>query len=275
MLDPSTGSSRELTEARPPIVSPTFSPRGDKIAFFAHVSDGGTRLFTIDSNGYNRMPVTQGERERNTFPQWSADGRALYFYQELPATSFRKISVDGGPSSEIAAGWTWEAQQGAQVEATGDRVVYTSRRGNVLVASMIRDLRSGTETPLSAPLQNPRWSRDGRFIAGVDVTSGATRRGKVVICPAGGTACRGLAPGYAPIWSRDGKRIIFLRPTDSDDQVELWSVALEGGDERRLGSLRRMQPIGHRYDVSPSGEVVYVHYKLGRPELWLTDLGIR
>jgi len=77
------------------------------------------------------------------------------------------------------------------------------------------------------------------------------------------------------MWSRDGKRILFLRPTGSEDQVELWSIALEGGDERRLGSLRRMQPIGHRYDVSPSGEVVYVHHKLGRPELWLTDLGIR
>ena len=32
-----------------------------------------------------------------------------------------------------------------------------------------------------------------------------------------------------------------------------------------------MYPIGHIYDVSPKGEIVYVQFKPGKQELWLMD----
>jgi serine/threonine protein kinase len=275
MLDPSTGGARELTQAREMIVAPSFSPAGDKIAFFGHVSHGAIHVFTIESNGRNLTPVTRGEGERNTWPQWSQDGRALYFYQERPVTSFRRISVEGGQSSEVVAGWTWETHNGARVDPTGDRVVYTRQVSGVLAATLTRDLRSGEEMPLSVPLWHQRWSRDGRFLAGVDATSGRTRAGRIVICPVGGGPCREVGKGYGPVWSYDDRRVFFLRSVASGEQAELWSVAREGGDERRTAAVLQMHPIGPIFDVSRSGEVVYVQFKPGRPELWLTDLGSR
>ena len=98
---------------------------------------------------------------------------------------------------------------------------------------------------------------------------------RILICPVGGGPCRELAKGHTPVWSRDNRRVFFQRSAASGDQFELWSVAREGGDERYVATLLRMLPIGPFYDVSPSGEVVYVHFKEGRPELWLTDLGSR
>jgi hypothetical protein len=32
-----------------------------------------------------------------------------------------------------------------------------------------------------------------------------------------------------------------------------------------------MYPIAHTFDVSPKGEVVYIQFKRGREELWLTE----
>jgi len=39
----------------------------------------------------------------------------------------------------------------------------------------------------------------------------------------------------------------------------------------RIADLRPMYPIGHIYDVSPKGEIVYVQFKPGKQELWLMD----
>jgi hypothetical protein len=57
----------------------------------------------------------------------------------------------------------------------------------------------------------------------------------------------------------------------SRDTAEIWAVSPEGGDEKRIVENRHLDPTSWSYDVSSKGQVVYVHFKPGKQELWMTD----
>ncbi len=55
------------------------------------------------------------------------------------------------------------------------------------------------------------------------------------------------------------------------DGEELWTVSPDGVGERKIVDLRPMHPIGEFFDVAPTGKVVWVQYRAGKKELWLSD----
>jgi Tol biopolymer transport system component len=271
VTDPTTGRTGELQESRTDLVDPSVSPQGDKILFFGFAEGGDLQLFTIGAEGGGLTQVTRGKGERNVHPQWSAEGSTIYFYQTRPSTSFRKISIRGGESSELVSGWEWGTHHGARVDSEGKRIIYSKLdKGNV-VATMIRDLETGKETAFSLLLRHPRWSHDGNFIAGTDLSSGKWSLAEITLCPLDGGPCRKLTRGNTPHWSADDSRIYFFRSGNLKDGKELWSISREGADERKITDLRPMHPIVDFFDVSPTGQVVWVQYRRGKEELWLLD----
>lgn len=86
-----------------------------------------------------------------------------------------------------------------------------------------------------------------------------------------GGLCRVLALGYSQHWSSDDSRLYFHRASDLRDGEELWSITREGGDERKVADLKPLHPIGNFFDVSPSGQIVWVQYRRGKHELWITE----
>jgi eukaryotic-like serine/threonine-protein kinase len=272
LWDPATNRSRELKEARYDIADPAYSPRGDKISFFEIVNEGEVHLFTISTDGSNLTQVTRGRGERNIHPRWSPDGEALYFYQTRPTFSFRRISLSGGPSSEIAPGWFWGVHNSAQVDPTGKRVVYSKLEKGMTVATIIREIETGRETTFTPTLRFVQWSRDGRSLIGTD-QSGNPRSGPgdILICPVeAGGECRKVTKGFFPLWPGDESRIYFLRFGKTSSDKEVWSRSRDGKDEKLIGELR-VHPIGTFFSVSPKGEIVYVRFNQGKHELWLSD----
>jgi len=165
--------------------------------------------------------------ERNVMPSWSADGGSLYFYQVRPTPSFKRIPATGGMASEIARGWRWRSHNAARVDSDGKRIVYSKlQRGNA-VATLVRDMETGTETIFRTTLDSPRWSSDD-------------------------------------------SRISFDR-SKSTNSREVWAVSPEGKDERRIIERGQVDPIATFYDISRTGQVVYVQFKQGQQELWMTD----
>jgi len=77
-------------------------------------------------------------------PQWSGDGAWLYYYQLFPVTSFRKISVEGGTSSEVAA-LDFLKHKDAYVDSQDRAIVYTTVEAGT-VKAIVRDLQSGKST---------------------------------------------------------------------------------------------------------------------------------
>ena len=142
---PVTNQTRELREARYELTDPSFSPQADKISFFANENDGDVQVQTIDPDGGNSIQVTRGKGERNIHPRWSPDGLWLYFYQIRPTFSFRKISVSGGPSFEVAAGWSWGTHNAAQLDPQGKLIAYVKQEKDRPPVTMIREIETGKE----------------------------------------------------------------------------------------------------------------------------------
>ena len=69
---------------------------------------------------------------------WSADGRHLYYYELSPSHSFRRIGIDGGRSSEVVAGWTWEVNYGARVDSRQKFILYSEEHAAVPVGIIKR-----------------------------------------------------------------------------------------------------------------------------------------
>jgi eukaryotic-like serine/threonine-protein kinase len=271
LTDATTRGSRELRESRVEMIDPSFSPDGSKIAFFGVNEEGDIHVFAVGADGKDLMQVTRGRKERNIHPHWSSDGSTIYFYQFHPTVSFRRISAQGGESTELVRGWEWGTHNGARVDPAGKRIIYTKMDKGAAAATMIRDIASGAETAFSLPLRHLRWSHDGQFVVGTDIPGRNWQLAEITVCAADGEACRRLAKGSNPHWSHDDARIYFFPFTEFDGE-SLWAVSREGGDERKIMDLRPMHPISDFFDISPQDQIVWVQYRQSKHELWLADL---
>jgi Tol biopolymer transport system component len=265
LYDPKTNISRDLFESRDDIIAPEFSPDGKKIAFFS-----GNDLLTISPDGTEPTPVLQ-DHAMNTFPRWSSDGSKLYFYRwQENSASYRQISIDGGQSIELIPGWSWEINYGAHVSPEDRLVLYSKRDKGNLVATYIRDLSTGAEKALPVALDDPRWSRDGKWIAGYDIVHNLNNN--ILVCDSRGVSCRVITKGLYPLWSSDDSHLFFQRKGTVTDGMELWSIRLDGTEEKKTTELRPMLDIAPFFSVSPSDEIAWIQFHQGKHELWMLQL---
>jgi len=265
LLDTATGEQRQLLERRGTLGLPSFSPKGDRIAFVIDVGNS-TQLFTIGADGNGLRQVSTRAGELYVRPQWSRDGASLFYYQAHPGHSFRKMPVAGGPGTELITDWSWARQYDAQVDPQDRRVAYTLRERGQGKALVVRDLATGSERSLGTVIWEPQWSADGRTLLGTSL-----EETDVVLCPADGGACAELAAGFWPLWSGDGSRIFFHRRGRSPERTEIWVMGRDGRDQRQVGELR------FRFDISYSAvscrdQLAWVQVHRGRQELWLAEL---
>ncbi|MFD3466203.1 amidohydrolase family protein [Streptomyces sp. NPDC058682] len=221
---------------------PALSPDGRRVAFaalnalwVAPVSGGAPRKIV-------QAPVTayvQG-------PVWSPDGRALVYTDDRDGlNTVRRRELDSGRESVLAAG----GRVYGALSPDGTRLAALDLAGQLLV----RDLTTGTETPLVAALGGgglpgaPSWSPDGRHLALCDRNrlSRRFREGynliRIVDTATGADRLHALAPHasladrYAsgPVWSPDGRFLACV----SESALWLLPVGLDGaptGPARRL-----------------------------------------
>jgi Tol biopolymer transport system component len=90
------GTLRRLTQDPYAELQPAWSPDGARIAFATDrfstklddLSYGNYRLATVDPNGGNVQPLAMVSAEaRHSDPQWSADGRSLFFVSDANGAS--------------------------------------------------------------------------------------------------------------------------------------------------------------------------------------------
>ena len=271
LQDVQSGTQRTVIEKRTPLAFPRYSPDGGRLALAGRNSRGEMQLFVMNVDGSNMTAITDGAGELNIMPQWSGDGETLYFYQVRPSLTFRRLSTSGGPSHEIAP-WSFGRQYQATVEPRGRAVAYSSIENGDLRQSRVRDLATGSERAFPFALYEQRFSHDGRLIAG------ESRDHEVVVCERESGRCRPLTAKHnsaltALAWSRDDKRLFFLRHTSARVWGELTSVGVDGGAVNVHGLVG---PFEHYYqmwmDVSPRDEIVFPICREGPHELWMARL---
>jgi Tol biopolymer transport system component len=268
--DVNTGLRRTLLEKRTPLVFPRYSADGRRIALAGKSSRGDMQVLMMNADGTNLTAVTDGAGELNVMPQWSGNDATLYFYQMRPTLTFRRISVSGGVSRQVAP-WSFRREYQAAVDPWERLVVYSAVEQGRLQQSREHDLESGRETGLPFALYEQRFSRDGRFIAG------ESRDHEVVVCETVGR-CRVLTAKSARsltalAWSADDSRLFFLRYTSARVVGELTSVSVHGGREKAHGPIGPFERDFHMaMDVSPHDEIVFVTCHESPHELWMARL---
>ena len=157
----------------------------------------------------------------------------------------------------------------ARYACRGRAVAYSSIENGDLRQSRVRDLGTGSERAFPFALYEQRFSHDGRLIAG------ESRDHEVVVCERESGRCRPLTAKHnsaltALAWSRDDKRLFFLRHTSARVWGELTSVGVDGGAVNVHGLVG---PFEHYYqmwmDVSPRDEIVFPICREGPHELWM------
>ena len=150
--------------------------------------------------------------------------------------------------------WVQQVQGGEPIQLTshpageftpsfspdGSQIVFRSVRdggGIYLIAAL-----GGSERLLAKNGQRPRFSPDGRHVA-YDVGGFLTESSLYVVPVAGGSSKEletNVAWAASPVWSPDGKHILFLGTDDkalaSFETWDWWVAPVDGGEAKRTGA---------------------------------------
>jgi serine/threonine-protein kinase len=224
---------------------PELLPDGDTLLYALGTSRTPSPMFWDDTQIVAHS-ITSGQRKvlvpRGNSPTYLPTGHLLYALEgTLLAVPFdaRRLEVTGGPVPVV------EGVRRAATAGGGQAYYSVSRNGTLVYVS--GPARAGFEDvflydgraipqPLNLPLGSyayPRVSRDGSRLA--VQTAHGTETSIAIYDLSGKASLRRLTFGgnsRFPVWTRDGRRVVFQSDREGDNGIFWQSV--EGGPAQRL-----------------------------------------
>ena len=265
-----SGAEQTLLEKRSELLFPMFSPNGARIAFFGR-AERAVAIFTIARDGTDLRQLTSGT-ELNHQPRWSHDGNDVWFYQVRPEQGLRRVPALGGQSTQVLP-WEWQTHNSQCSSPLVETESSTRVATRWAAAPRSRKPRWCTKWPADAntSCRSPISTRPGFRMTGATLRD---RTGTARLASARQTARRAErsdAVGSVN-WSPDDTRLYFLRGPATGSDQEVWSVALDGRDERKERDIGSLRAINRFFDLSITGEIVFAPVTEGRRELWTARL---
>ena len=227
------------------------APDGSRMVFTGLKGKGQADIYTTDADGSHRQKLTTSGN--NFSPNWSKNGQQIVWARAMPlrVAPFPYVKVrrggggglmvmnaDGSDKHSIASGlvfspgWSPSAGRIAYSTVDGDSLDIWTIKPSGSDAEQLTDYGVGSYTIFGD------WAPDGDSFA---FTWRAGARGgsdfTLWVAPrANPTETQLLASGvdelFAPVFTADGSRVIFVRQDGSD--FELYSVRVDGTGERQL-----------------------------------------
>jgi eukaryotic-like serine/threonine-protein kinase len=248
-----TGERRKLFDGD--AVQPHWSPRGDRIAFWASYRPaGGQRdLWMLAATGGTPTRVTQ-DAAVDWNPVWSPDARHLYFLSDRGGTmNIWRVAIDEGRGRPSGAPQPVTAPAASVTSlsfaADGRRLGFVSvghpRNVEAIPFDAARGVAAGPSVPVtsgSRAWQTAALSPDGESVA---LQSGRPAQEDIFVMGVDGSGLRQLTNDAAndrrPRWSPDGRQIAFY--SNRGGAYGIWIVNRDGGGLRKL-KLTADGPLG-------------------------------
>jgi Tol biopolymer transport system component len=145
------------------ISAPVLSPDGQSIAFVAVNDVWAMRI------GEAPRRLTN-DNDRDISPQWTADGRAVYFSSErgnAGQLAVDQVNVATGVRTRLAA-IPGRSMANPKLSPTGDRIAYQTLSGQIEIWDRATGTFQVASQAVGSQVSTPQWLPDGRHIMVVD-----------------------------------------------------------------------------------------------------------
>jgi Tol biopolymer transport system component len=251
VVDLATGEKRAVWQGGDG-VQPSWSPHGQRIAFWGLGVQGGQRdLWTVSADGSEAkggaVPVTD-DPPLDFSPEWSPDGRFLYFSSDRGGTlNLWRIPIDEasgrvlGEPEPVTTPSVWSGSP--SLSHDGGSLVYSSLefRSTLLRVGFDPDREQIVGSAVSVirstlAIRDHAVSPDGQRVA---FTSAGTREDLFVVGTDGSSFRRLTDDAFrdrGPAWSPDGNRLLFY--SDRSGSYQIWSIRPDGSGLQQLSHLK-------------------------------------
>ncbi len=232
-----------------------LSPDGKRVALEeGDLGSGNRDLWTYDLERGTKSRLTFSAAADRT-PVWSPDGSAIYYFSD--GDIFKKNTA--GIGAEIPVLKSDALKRPYSITADGRTLFYYRRKndGNDDVyAIALNDKPEETAVLVDDfDKDNPRISPDGKWLAYCSNETGTYQVYVVPYPPAGGRYQVSTSQATFPLWSRDGKELIYLSGDDqlASTKVETKDGVLQLGQTQTLFRARFFILTENPYAISPDG----------------------
>jgi TolB protein len=209
---------------------PRLSPDGRRIAFSTN-RDGNYEIYVMKVDGSSQTRLTNNPGE-DSHPYWSPDGSRIIFARVTPAGRIFEFSLlimnaDGTGERLI----TRDGRNPAW-SPDGGRIAFLAFESfpGGITTTQIYSMNvdgSGRRRLTVSPTTdaNHDWSPDSTRIV-------FSRDYEIWVMNAGGGGQSRLSVGTHPAWSRDGRRIAFIK--GPDDTAQIYLMNADGSSQTRI-----------------------------------------
>ena len=233
IMDFDGGSHLFLTDGDSTVLTPRWSPKGDRIAFTS-LAGGTPHVRIVDVSNKADRPLLQSP-DSNFAPAFSPDGRTIALsIASAGNTDIFTVDAGGGfprrltNSPEVDTSPAWSPD--------GDRIVFVSdRSGSPQIYVMGSDGSNQRRISFGGGIYGaPEWSPDGKWVAFEKLEAPLSRIG---VMSDSGSDERLVSSGpedEQPVWSPDGSRILYQHADAATRRTLLSSVPVGGGEPRTV-----------------------------------------